>query len=80
MCIRDRISNLQSSFDEQKKALDKANADLTKAQDDLKKANETIENLKKAPAEETTENPQDNNEETDFLTNAVNQYNRIKDI
>lgn len=75
-----KISNLQSSIDEQKKALDKANADLTKAQDDLKKANETIENLKKAPAEETTENPQDNNEETDFLTNAVNQYNRIKDI
>lgn len=75
-----KISNLQSSLDEQKKALDKANADLTKAQDDLKKANETIENLKKAPAEETNENPQDTNEEADFLTNAVNQYNRIKDL
>ena len=77
-----KIAELQKSFDEQKANLDKANADLTKAQDELKKANETIENLKKAPGEESPELPPTNNvnNEDNFLDECKKQYELIKDL
>lgn len=77
-----KIADLQKSFDDQKAQLEKANADLTKAQDDLKKANETIENLKKAPGEESPEMPATNNanNEDNFLDECKKQYELIKDL
>ena len=77
-----KIADLQKSFDDQKAQLEKANADLTKAQDDLKKANETIENLKKAPGEESPERPATNNanNEDNFLDECKKQYELIKDL
>lgn len=77
-----KIADLQKSFDDQKAQLEKANADLTKAQDDLKKANETIENLKKAPGEESPEMPAINNanNEDNFLDECKKQYELIKDL
>ena len=77
-----KIADLQKSLDEQKAKLDKANADLTKAQDDLKKANETIENLKKAPGEESPEKPAgaENSNEDNFLAECQKQFNLVKDI
>jgi len=77
-----KIADLQKSFDDQKAQLEKANADLTKAQDDLKKANETIENLKKAPGEESPGMPATNNanNEDNFLDECKKQYELIKDL
>ena len=77
-----KIADLQKSLDEQKAKLDKANADLTKAQDDLKKANETIENLKKAPGEESPKKPAgaENSNEDNFLAECQKQFNLVKDI
>lgn len=78
-----KIADLQKSFDEQKTNLEKANEDLKKAQDELAKANETIENLKKAPAEETNQKPADTHDAADddnFLSDCVKQYNIIKNI
>lgn len=77
-----KIADLQKSFDDQKAQLEKANADLTKAQDDLKKANETIENLKKAPGEESPKMPATNNanNEDNFLDECKKQYELIKDL
>ena len=78
-----KIADLQKSFNEQKANLDKANADLTKAQDELKKANETIENLKKAPGEESQEKPADTakeGNEDNFIAECQKQYDLIKDI
>lgn len=77
-----KIADLQKSFDEQKALLDKANADLSKAQNDLKKANETIENLKKAPGDETNKTPEEksDSENENFFAECQKQYDRIKDL
>ena len=77
-----KIANLQKSFDEQKTLLDKAKADLATAQDNLAKANETIENMKKAPAEETKNKPEDTSEAdtSNFLAECKKQYDLVKDL
>lgn len=77
-----KIANLQKSFDEQKTLLDKAKADLATAQDNLAKANKTIENMKKAPAEETKDKPEDTSEAdtSNFLAECKKQYDLVKDL
>ena len=77
-----KIADLQKSFDEQKTLLDKAKADLATAQDNLAKANETIENMKKAPAEETKDKPEDTSEAdtSNFLAECKKQYDLVKDL
>lgn len=73
--------NEREAKDKLQKALDAANALLKKAQDDLATANETIKNLKGAPGDETKKAADDeNHDEGDFLAQARESYERIKDL
>lgn len=85
--IDDRLGTLEKDVTYERNAkddlqmkLDSANESLKVLQEQLDSANETIKNLKSAPGAETKVNPNNEYNEDDFLTEAMNSYKRIENL
>ena len=82
--LQQQVKDANDAKEELQKQLDAAKAALKKAQDDLSAAEEKVKNLKGAPGDETHQKPADTHETDDedenFLNDARESFNRIKDL
>ncbi|MBR1503257.1 MAG: Clp protease ClpP, partial [Prevotella sp.] len=82
--LEQQVKDANEAKEDLQKKLDAANAALKKAQDDLSAAEEKVKNLKGAPGDDTSQKPADTRETDDedenFLNEARESYNRIKDL
>ena len=82
--LEQQVKDANEAKEDLQKKLDAANASLKKAKDDLSAAEEKVKNLKGAPGDDTSQKPADTRETDDedenFLNEARESYNRIKDL
>ena len=82
--LEQQVKDANEAKDTLQQQLDEANDKLKKALDDLSAAEEKIKNLNGAPGDETKFKPADTRETDDedenFLNEARESFNRIKDI
>ncbi|WP_314381128.1 ATP-dependent Clp protease proteolytic subunit [Segatella buccae] len=80
--LKAEVQTAKDAESEAKKQLDTANAELTKTKDELVKLQNQLDELKGAPAVETQGQVTDGgeNDEGDFLKEARNSFNAIKDL